>query len=93
MFAEVPGSGYSQSMSTPSRLYCVTKLITLFTKVVRLAALAARASKAESSPSFQPPIAIDTLTLLPCARDTSAESLLGFSTARSVPFAFGSTKA
>jgi hypothetical protein len=50
-------------MSMPSRLYCRTVFSTALTKVVRLPALAARVSNAESSPSFHPPIASETLTL------------------------------
>ena len=37
--------------------------MTVLTNVVRVPALAARLSKAESLPSFQPPMASETLTL------------------------------
>src|SRR6266508_627567 len=88
-----PESGYSQSTSTPSRLYWLMRLTMLFTNVVRPVPLAAKASKAESSPLFHPPTEIDTLTLLAWLRDTSDESFDGLSTARSVPLPLGSTKA
>src|SRR6266498_1154283 len=90
---DAPGSGYSQSTATPSRPYWLMRLTMLFTNVVRPVPLAAKASKAESSPLFHPPTEIDTLTLLAWLRDTSDESFDGLSTARSVPLPLGSTKA
>ena len=67
MVAELPASGYSQSMSTPSSPADVTKFTTLLTNVVRVPELAASVSNAESFPSFQPPMEMETLTPLLCA--------------------------
>src|SRR4030095_6883263 len=85
LVAEEPGSGYSQSISTPSRLYWVTKLMRLLTKVVRREEFADRVSKALFSPSFQPPTAMNTLTLLACAAETRLCSLEAFSMGWSPP--------
>ncbi|CAL9473727.1 hypothetical protein SUDANB95_02877 [Actinosynnema sp. ALI-1.44] len=91
--AEAPGSGYSQSMSTPSKPYWLTTFTTLLTNVVRLDALAANASNAESSPLFHPPTANDTRTPAACPRLTSADGLAGSGIAWSVPLALGRAKA
>jgi hypothetical protein len=90
LLPDAPGSGYSQSMSTPSRLYWVTKSTIVLTNVVRPPALAAKVSKAESLPPFQPPTAMSTLTLLAWPSETSCWSLGMFSTGWMVPLALGS---
>ena len=68
-------------------------LMTLLTNVVREPELAASASKAESLPSFQPPIASETLTPLLCPRVTSERSLFWSGIACRVPLEFGSANA
>ena len=65
------------------------KLTMLLTNAVRAVALPARASNAESLPSFQPPTEIDTLT--PCAWpcDTIDCSFAGLSSPCRLPLLLG----
>src|SRR6478735_969730 len=86
--------GNSQSMSTPSRLYCQTRAMILFLKMLIFALLEVIAAHSESLPSPQPPTAINTFTLAACACVTIEVNLVGLGTAVRAPLPsdVGSTK-